>query len=386
MFALFLWLTASSIEELRILDDERKALQPESASATPAAELAEIAELKMDIDEEEDEAVDEDEVMDSDDDEPHQGRSLRRANDRAAARKKKQEEEKERKEKAQAEKAKKPSKQEKQYDKVLKKIEEVKEKIKEYEDEIHTLENDLREADCPRTRVLGKDRFWNRYYWMERNAMPYGGMPDSSTVCAGYANGCIWVQGPDDLERLGFIELSEAENDQYHRAFEVTVPQRKMAEEGETHVFSAKQWGYYDDPDTLDLLIGWLDVRGVREIKLRKELTLQRDKISFHMKNRQEYLSTEDKISEASEPERRVSTRTKAHVGSLTHRCQQWKNSTAILEIGHLHCEPKPPAQKKQRGVAQVKKPLIEDEPRQTRGSNRQGKAPTRQGSRYNFN
>jgi len=374
------------VEELRLLDDERKALQPESASPTPAAELAEMVELKMEVDEEEEEIVDEDEIMDSNDDEPHQGRSLRRANDRALARKKKQEEEKERKEKAQAEKAKKPSKQEKQYDKVLKRIEEVKERIKEYEEEVHTLENDLREADCPRTRVLGKDRFWNRYYWMERNAMPFGGMPDSSTANAGYANGCIWVQGPDDLERLGFIELSEAENDQYRRAFQVTVPERKMAEEGETHVFSAKQWGYYDDPDVLDMLIGWLDVRGVREFKLRKELTLQREKIATHMRNRQEYLSMDDKKSEASEPQTRVSTRTKMYVDSKVYRCQQWKNTTAINEIGHIHCEPKPPTQKKQRGVAQVKKPLIEDEPRQTRGSNRQGKAPTRQGSRYNFN
>lgn len=140
------------MEELRLLHEERKVLQPENTSTSPPAELEEMADLKMEVEEEE--AVDEDEIMDSEDEEPHQGRSLRRANDRATARKKKQEEEKERKGKALAEKAKKPSKQEKQYDKLLKKIEEVKERIKEYEEEVHTLENDLREADCPRTRVL----------------------------------------------------------------------------------------------------------------------------------------------------------------------------------------------------------------------------------------
>lgn len=377
-------LNVCRVEELRVLHEERKTLQPESISASPPPELEELSELKTEPDEEE--PADEDEVMDSDDEEPHQGRTLRRANDRAAARKKKQGEEKERKERAQAEKAKKPSKQEKQYDKVLKKIEEVKEKIKEHEEEVHTLENDLREADCPRTRVLGKDRFWNRYYWMERNAMPYAGLPDSSTADAGYANGCLWVQGPDDLEREGFIELSAAENEQYRRAFQMTVPERKMVEEGDTHTFTARQWGYYDDPDRLDMLIGWLDVRGVREIKLRKELQAQREKISLHMTKRHEYLSMDEKKSEASEPMTRVSTRTKTYIDPTSHRCLAWKNNTAIDEIGHLHSEPKPPALKKQKGVAQKKGHIVEEEePRQTRAANRQGKVPTRQGTRYNF-
>ena len=333
---------------------------------------------------EDEEAVEQEEIMDSEDEEPHQGRTLRRANDRALARKKKQEEEKERKERAQAEKAKKPSKQEKQFEKVLKKIDDVKERIKEYEEEVLTIENDLREADCPRTRVLGKDRFWNRYYWMERNAMPYAGLPDSSTANAEYANGCIWVQGPDDLEREGFIELSNEENAQYHRAFLMTVPERKMLEEGETHVFSARQWGYYDEPDSLDRLIGWLDVRGVREIKLRKELLAQREKIALHMTKRQEYLSIDDNKSEISEPTTRVSTRTKTYVDPTGHRCLAWKNNTAVRELGHLHCEPKPPTTRKHKGIAQ-KKALVDDEPRQTRATNRQSKAPARQGSRYNF-
>ena len=355
-----------------------------------------------DIEDEEEEAVASDFAAESEDEAPHQGRSLRRANDRAAARKKKAEEDKERKAAAAAEKAKKPSKEEKKYEKLLAKIELTKEKVKELEEEIATVENDLREADCPRTKVLGKDRFWNRYYWMERNAMPYAGLPDSSTAHAGYANGCVWVQGPDDLERIGFIELSAEENAQYERAFQMTVPQRKVLEEGETHVFTARQWGYYDDPDTLDMLIGWLDVRGVREIKLRKELQLQREKISIHMTKRQEYLSKDDdKRSEPSEPATRISTRTKTYVDPTGHRCLAWKNTTAISELGHLHSEAKPPSYKKQRGVAIRKTQIVEQEeelgPRQTRGSTRQvsgtgkgtartnGRVPTRQGSRYDF-
>lgn len=370
------------MEELRTLQEERKILQPENTSPSPQPELEEAAEPRMEIDDEEEGG--QDRTADSEDDEPHQGRSLRRANDRALQRKRRLEEEKERKEKALAEKAKKPTKQAKQFEKLLKKIEDVKAKIREYEEEVLTIENDLREADCPRTRVLGKDRFWNRYYWFERNAMPYAGLPTSSTANAGYANGCIWVQGPDDLERQGFIELSEAENMQYKHAFQMGVAERKMLEEGSTHVFSAKQWGYYDDPDQLDKLIGWLDIRGIRESKLRKELQAQREKIGLHMDKRKEYLgSNEEKKSDSGEPVARVSTRTKTYVDPTGYRCFAWKNLIAISENGHLHSEPKPPSYKKPSAKA-AKKP-IEEEGRQTRATNRIGKALTRQGSRYTF-
>jgi len=376
--------SVNSVEELRLLHEEQKALEPDSNPPTPPAELAELDADKMDIVDEEE--ADEDVVMDSEDEAPHQGRSLRRANDRAAQRKKKQDEEKERKERVKAEKAKKPSKQEKQLEKVMKKIEDVKERIKEYEEEVAVIENDLREADCPRTRCLGKDRFWNRYYWFERNAMPYAGLPDSSTADAGFANGCLWVQGPDDLERQGFIELSDQENAQYHRAFHMTVPERKMREEGATHVFTARHWGYYDDPEDLDSLIGWLDIRGHREIKLRKELQAQRDKISAHMLKRKQYLSEDDdKKSDTSEPAKRISTRTKPQIESSGHRCLQWKNLTALKEVGHLHSEPKPPTSARATKAKKAAPVFIEEEGRQTRQTNRNGKPLTRQGTRYTF-
>lgn len=379
-------LTDQSMEDLRLLHEERKALQPESRTASPIPELEELEDSKMaDGSENEVEAEDEDEIgMDSEEEAPHQGRSLRRANDRAAQRRKRMEEEKLKKERAQAEKAKKPSKQEKQYEKILKKIEEAKEQIREYEEEVLVIENDLREADCPRTRVLGKDRFWNRYYWFERNAMPYAGLPDSSTAFAGYANGRVWVQGPDDMERQGFIELCDAENAQYYKAFMMTVPERKMIEEGETHCFNARQWGYYDEPDDLDRLIGWLDSHGVREIKLRKELQAQRDQISTHMVKRKEFLeSSEEKKVENGENSR-MSTRTKTyHDPSIRGRCFAWSNLTAERENGHIHSEPKPPSISRKQ--AKAAKKAVEAEGRQTRATNRQGKTLTRQGTRYTF-
>jgi hypothetical protein len=39
--------------------------------------------------------------------------------------------------------------------------------------------------------------YWNKYWWFERNGMPFGGLPDSSSH-SGYANAMIWVQGPEE--------------------------------------------------------------------------------------------------------------------------------------------------------------------------------------------
>ena len=386
-------LTLCSMEDLKKLTEERKVLQPEDTSPSPVPELQELEDLKMDDPEDDEDVVMEDEedqkdpdveVEDSEEDEqPVTRRALRGGTDRILERKRKMEAERERKEKAEAEKAKKPTKQERQLEKVLKKIEEVKEKIRICEEETATLDNDLRENDCPRTRVLGKDRFWNRYYWLERNAMPYAGVPESSTAHAGYANGCIWVQGPDDLERIGFIELSPSENAQYQRAFQMTVPERKMIEEGPTHCFTARQWGYYDDPEQVDQLIAWLDVRGTREIKLRKEIQAQRDKICLYMEKRKEYLvNADEKKSESGEAVTRISTRTKKYIEATGQRCLAWRNTTALSKFGHIHSNP--PPRKVARNTKKVVA-IIEDEGRQTRSTNKVGKSLTRQGSRYDF-
>ena len=158
-------LTAHSLEDLRMLNEERKALLPANMPPTPAENQAPNGDVPMpdDVEEEIQDSIEE--TVDTDED-AHQGRSLRRGSDRAAERKRKREEKQEKKEKAEAE-AKLP-KQSKQFTKLLKDIQKKQDLIKECEDEIATLDNDLREADCPRTRVLGKDRFWNRYYWFEQ--------------------------------------------------------------------------------------------------------------------------------------------------------------------------------------------------------------------------
>ncbi|KAE9367357.1 hypothetical protein N431DRAFT_383007 [Stipitochalara longipes BDJ] len=369
------------LEELRLLNEERKILLPANLPPSPVPENKTLnGDTKMTgVEDKNDET--EEEIIDTDED-PHLGRSLRRGLDRAAERKRKREIEQEKKEKAEAE-AKIP-KQSKQFTKLMKDIAKKEDAIKDCEEEIAILDNDLREADCPRTRVLGKDRFWNRYYWFERNGMPYAGMPNSSTADSGYANGCIWVQGPDDLEREGYIDMKSDWQNEYRMKFGMSVPERKKMEEGETSLYTAHQWGFIEDPEALDGLISWLDTRGTNEVKLHKELKLYRDRIARRMEKRKEYLNPSEDKSVDSGPKRMSTRRKEQHVDHTAHRCLSWHNLTALEELGHLHSDQ--PRARKPAKKAAAPPPVVEEE-RQTRseGKGKKAKGLGRQGSRYEF-
>lgn len=337
-----------SIEELKALNDQRKILLPENMPQSPKSEEAPKTngDVKMtDVAEESQAEEPSEEIADSDDD-SNVRRNLRRGGDRAAERQRKREKEEQRKK--EAELAAKVPKQSKQFVKLVKDITKKEDYIKKCEEEIAVIDNDLREADCGRTRVLGKDRFWNRYYWFERNGMPYGGLPTSSTAEAEYANGCIWVQGPDQLEREGYIDLAPEYQAEYKQKFKITVPQRKKLEEGRTSVFDAHQWGYYSDPSDVDSLLTWLDPRGFNELKLRKELINYKEKVITGMQNRARYLEAGDEVEMKEEPKetKRMSTRAKNQPSpepQTTLRCMNWSNTMALEELGHLHSEPPPP-------------------------------------------
>jgi len=282
---------------------------------------------------------------------------LRRGADRANDRKRKREEEAARKEKKKEKQAK-LSPEEMKLKKIIEQIEQKKNDIKDCEDAILDLNNDLRETDCQRTKYLGRDRFCNRYYWFERNGQPFAGMADSSTSHHGYANGRIWVQGPDDSERRGFIDLTDNDQARYSNEHGVTVLERKDSEEGPTHLHDAHEWGFIDDPDSFDQLIGWLDDRGNREKALRKELQAWRDVIVEYMKKMRNHLDElEAKKAAGEEQTTRVSTRTKTYIDLDTTKwqCLAWHNSMAVSQLGRLHCEGLKKERKK-KGVAEVKK------------------------------
>lgn len=319
---------------------------------------------------------------DSDDEGPVPSRSLRRVSDRTSS-KRKREEEEARKEREKKEKeAEKTSKQSAQFKKLLRDIEKKKDKIRECEERIADLDNDLREANCQRTKVLGRDRFCNRYYWFERNGMPFAGLPNSSTSDRGYANGRIWVQGPDDLERVGYLELPPKDAAKYEEVYGVGIPERREIEEGPTRLFDSHQWGCYDDPDALDQLIGWLDDRGVRERGLRKELQNWREKITEYMLKMKTYLDeVEKKKGDEEEMPTRISTRHKTYVDldKTEHHCLEWRNYYAMDHQGHLHSDqPQPKSKKNSRKSAEAKSSA------KTAAAAKVANPTTRRGTQYN--
>lgn len=366
----------SSLEELKNLNEERKIQLPDNLPPSPLQDP--VADANGDI------AMDDVAEMtpvddeNTDDETPRSTtRGLRRGQDRAAERQRQKEKKEERKKEIEAAKA--VPKQSKAFVKLLKDIQKKEDLIKKCEDEIAIIDNDLREADCARTRVLGKDRFWNRYYWFERNGMPYAGLPDSSTAESGYANGCIWVQGPDDLEREGYIELDAELQNHYESLFGMTIPERKAKEEGATSVYNAQQWGYIDDPQDIKKLIDWLDPRGVNEIKFRKELVNYSHKIQAHMENRQKHLglfaaeeskdkdkgnedAEEVKVTKSAASKRAAARKVKSPTPEKPQfHCMEWHNSTAIEELGHLHSEPPAPAPPKGKRGGSRKKIVVEE-------------------------
>lgn len=323
-----------SLEELRLLNEELKTLQPVILPSSPVSENKNTFSFTDAGQEKNNSAEDED--VDTDDNNS-QFRYLRRGHNRALERKRKRKAQRKIKDKIGADSR--SPKFTRKLTKLMKDIQKKQDLVTKCENEIEILDNDLREADCPRTRFLGKDRFFNRYFWFERNGMPYGGLPGSSTAAANYANGCVWIQGPDDTEREGFIEMRAEWQNEYKNRFGMTVPERKKMEEGLTSVYNAYQWGYYEDPEDIDALISWLNPRGCNEIKLHKELKLYRDRIISNMLKRKSYLHpTEEKTVNLSS--RRIMTRQiEAPPKNPSYRCLTWRNSMALSEIGHLHSE-----------------------------------------------
>ena len=322
-------------------------------------------------------------VVDSEDEEPPT-RSLRRNSSRTLDRKRKRDEDNSRKEKESKNRgdgsSTKSSKQTAQFKKLLRDIDARKSAIKACEDTIADLDNDLREANCQRTRPLGRDRFWNRYWWFERNGMPYAGMPDASTAHCGYANARIWVQGPSTDERAGFLNLAKEEAAAYRAKHGLGLAEREDRELGTTRLRDAEEWGYYEDPAEVDALIAWLDERGKREKELRKELQHWRDQIATQMVRMRAHLEERERkrLEAEEEAETGVVTRhgrrdVEKDLDLKRHPCLEWKNGMATREMGKRHAERTEGSGRKKakkKGVVEVvgkKKKVAEPEPEPTK-------------------
>lgn len=251
----------------------------------------------------------------------------------------------------------------KKYKKICRDIDQARRKVDDCENKVEDFDGRLREMHVNRIRLMGRDRFFGRWWWFERLGMPFDGTrPKKNTrrdrsikdaYSSGYANGRLWIQGPTEQERRGFIHLNAEDEKLYAARHGTTVVMRKDAEEGECSVSTAEEWGYYDTPEELDSFIDWLDDRGRREKDLRKELMNWRDVIVQQMDVMRAHLYTpQDPTAEADEekshvkeaPKTRVATRNKAYLDTedvdKNWPCLKWFN-TAVPKTGR-HCIPSP--------------------------------------------
>jgi len=346
------------VEELCKLDLDRKIHLPANTPASPSdAKMNDDVDVSMNsINDESKDAADA-EANDGDDATTSKTRTRPSNKNKRKAAAEEARKEKAKKSKAEAKAEAEKTKKQKEWEKLLAAIEKKKEELKECEDNINELDDDLRETLVHRSKILGKDRFLNKYYWFEHNGMPFGGVPNSSTAEYGYANGRIWVQGPSEYE-LG-PNLEEPALSQDLQRFGYTIPQRKEREEGSTHLSNSTEWGYYDDPEDIDKLLAWLDERGLRERILRKELQAFRDRIAEYMlkmrKHLEESNQPEDEEEEEEDNKTRVSTRNKTYSDKdiPKDRCLRWTNSIMRDENGHNHVEEYEPPK---RGKAKAAK------------------------------
>ncbi|EOD50268.1 putative ddt domain protein [Neofusicoccum parvum UCRNP2] len=324
--------------ELGQLEQKRKMDYPATLSVSPPAEtngdVSMSGVTEPDTNAEQDAAEDEEGA-----------RRLRRAN----SRKRKHEDEatrkeRERKEKEEAERA----KQRNAYRELLKKIDKTNEAIKTCEAEIKKFDEELRENQCQQLRCLGKDRFCNTYWWLERWGMPLGGLPTSSTAEYGYVNGRLWVQGPDELDQP-LLEHETPEDEKEYKALTgLTMNERRDQEEGPVHLTDSTQWGFIDNPEDVQKIHEWLDDRGHRELKLKKELSNWQDSIIEYMVNWKNHLSEVQAQKTAGEDTTGIQTRKKTYTDndSSKYWCLKWENSYALDELEHLHSQQPPPKTK----------------------------------------
>lgn len=139
-----------------------------------------------------------------------------------------------------------------------------------------SLEKRILELDCQRAEILGKDRFYNRYWWFENSAITADHeenddkddvAQDDDLLEETYLMGTLWVQGPSngDVQNHG---------------------QRLAQIKGESHdgdLIDGTHWEYYDEPQDIDALLQWLNIRGIREHQLHKELALNAEQLRAAM-------------------------------------------------------------------------------------------------------
>ncbi|EKM60973.1 uncharacterized protein PHACADRAFT_110936 [Phanerochaete carnosa HHB-10118-sp] len=186
------------------------------------------------------------------------------------------------------------------------------EEVNKCERRLEQIERDFRKLlGAVRVKPLGRDRFYNRVWWFD-------GMGSASLLGTGgsvqYGTGRIFLQGPSEFD----MEILQRRGEE--------VVARRREEEGDEGMLEVGEWAVFDDIETIDEYVAWLNPKGVRELALKNALAKWWPHIGPGIRRR-----TADLASKMVVPEARRSARTK-HTGSelIREPYMQWTNRRAV--------------------------------------------------------
>lgn len=151
------------------------------------------------------------------------------------------------------------------------------EELNKVEQRLEAIEREFRQLlGAIRCKPLGKDRFFNRFWWFD-------GMGSASLINNSgnvvYGSGRLFVQGPNELDEDVLSRRPKGE-----------VITRRTEEEGLNGILGIGEWSVYTDLEEvsvqynnvrehqlthsqLEELVTWLNPKGVRELALKNALT-----------------------------------------------------------------------------------------------------------------
>ncbi|KAG0174583.1 hypothetical protein DFQ28_005738 [Apophysomyces sp. BC1034] len=177
---------------------------------------------------------------------------------------------------------------------------EARKKLDEEERQMHKreeqVERDMRRYSTLRIKPLGRDKFYNRYFYLDN----IGG-------ASSHGSGRLYVQSPNEIDLMTLMERDEPEpistdtalpcgrgggipficqlmrGQGLHEESEF-LGQRIQASADANNV--QEWWQTYQNPEELENLMEWLNSKGIREYRLKRELEKHMHSLITGMKKR----------------------------------------------------------------------------------------------------
>lgn len=198
-------------------------------------------------------------------------------------------------------------------------------------------------------RALGRDRFWNKYWWFDgygsgvAGIMEHGVQTGKTSHLSPFGTGKLFVEGSGKQPFLGQVSgitgrqagqrrVMIFRDPSYHKSDDPFVMIRDQEGQAQgvaslgDNWLAAGEWAYYETTAQIDELLCWLNPRGVRESNLKNTLTKYYDLITFNLEKRQEEIEKAKEVEESDAKGRRP----RVIGGSAnTDPCMTYKNRWA---------------------------------------------------------